>query len=255
MSNTDRRDFMKSLALGMTGMAVTGAAATQAAESNSSSGSSFLSSGDTILFQGDSITDAGRSREDASHPNNQRAMGNGYAWMAAAQLLIDHPTSELKIYNRGISGNKVYQLSERWEQDCISLKPDVLSILIGVNDIWHMLNGRYDGTLETYQKDFTSLIQRTKEKLPDVKLVVCEPFVLKCGAVDDKWFPQFDEYRAAAKGVATTANALFVPFQEMFNEAIEYAPPEHWAKDGVHPSSFGAQLMAHEWVKTVHNAS
>src|SRR5262245_23577905 len=98
-------------------------------------------SGDTILFQGDSITDAGRSREQAGLVNDQRALGSGYAWLASAELLVDHPKSDFKIYNRGISGNKVFQLADRWQQDCLDLKPNLLSILIGVNDIWHTLNG------------------------------------------------------------------------------------------------------------------
>ncbi len=94
----------------------------------------LVRNGDVILFQGDSITDAGRSREQAALPNNQAALGSGYAWLAASELLVDRPKAELKIFNRGISGNKVYQLAERWQADCLELKPNLLSILIGVND-------------------------------------------------------------------------------------------------------------------------
>jgi lysophospholipase L1-like esterase len=206
-------------------------------------------SGNVILFQGDSITDAGRNREKASVANEQPGMGGGYAWMAAADILVMQP--DVKIYNRGISGNKVFQLAERWKADCLDLKPDVLSILIGVNDIWHKLNGNYDGTVETYEKDLKKLLTTTKEALPDVKLVICEPFVLRCGAVGDKWFPEFDEFRAASKRVSDEFKTIFVPFQSMFNAAVKFAPPEHWAKDGVHPSAHGAALMAHTWVSTV----
>jgi lysophospholipase L1-like esterase len=207
--------------------------------------------GDVILFQGDSITDAGRSREKASIPNEQAGLGSGYAWLAAGALLVDRPNDQLKIYNRGISGNKVYQLAERWESDCLELKPTLLSVLIGVNDIWHKLGGKYDGTIEVYERDYRALLDRTRKALPKVKFVVCEPFVLRCGAVDEKWFPEFDRYRAAAKRVAEANHAIFVPFQAMFDQAIKFAPPEHWAKDGVHPSSPGASLMAHEWLKKV----
>ena len=119
--------------------------------------------------------------------------------MAGSQLLISNPDHQLTLHNRGISGNKVHQLADRWDKDCLELKPDVLSILIGVNDIWHGLNGRYDGTAKTYEDDFNQLIERTKKSLPKVQLVICEPFVLKCGAVNEKWFPEFDKYRAAAK--------------------------------------------------------
>jgi len=166
-------------------------------------------------------------------------------------MLVDRPEADLKLYNRGISGNKVYQLAERWQADCLDLKPDVLSILIGVNDIWHKLNGQYDGTVDVYEKDYRALVDRTQQALPKTKLVICEPFVLRCGAVGEKWFPTFDDYRAAARRVSDEAGATFVPFQEMFDRAIEYAPPEHWAGDGVHPTSAGAALMAHTWLRTV----
>ncbi len=254
MTTTDRRDFIKTLALGTVSATSLGAIDTASAEVKAGHAGSLISAGDTILFQGDSITDAGRSRPDADKPNHQKALGNGYAWMAAAQLLVGMPDKNLTIFNRGISGHKVFQLADRWEQDCLSLKPDVLSILIGVNDIWHQLSGKYDATVETYKTDLLALLKRTKKALPDVELVICEPFVLKCGAVDDKWFPEFDAFRAAAKHAAEEHHTVFVPFQSMFDEAIKYAPPEHWARDGVHPSPFGAQLMAHEWVKTVSHA-
>jgi lysophospholipase L1-like esterase len=202
-----------------------------------------------ILFQGDSITDAGWSREKGDQPNIQAALGNGYAWLAASELLVDRPTDGLKIFNRGISGHKVFQLAERWQKDCLDLKPDVLSILIGVNDYWHTLGGKYLGTVEIYERDYRALVARTLKALPKVKLLVCEPFVLRCGAVKDEWFPEFDRYRAAARRVADTYRARFVPFQSMFNEALKYAPPAHWAGDGVHPSAAGASLMAHQWLK------
>ena len=161
----------------------------------------------TILFQGDSITDAGRQNRQKPNPNEQASMGNGYASMATAALLTSRPELNLSIYNRGISGNKVHQLDARWDKDCLDLKPDVLSILIGVNDIWHGLNGRYDGTVKTYEDDYRKLIARTIKQLPKVKLVICEPFVLKCGAVKDNWFPEFDRYREAAKRIATENQA------------------------------------------------
>ena len=203
-----------------------------------------LKKGGVMLFQGDSITDAGRNKKDPK-PNEQKSFGKGYAWMAASQLLISNPAHKLTLHNRGISGNKVHQLAARWDKDCIDLKPDILSILIGVNDIWHGLNGRYDGTVKTYEDDFHALLERTKTALPNVKLMICEPFVLKCGAVNEKWFPEFNKYRAAAKKMAKAHQAVFVPFQSMFDQAVKYAPPNHWAGDGVHPSPHGASLMAH----------
>jgi lysophospholipase L1-like esterase len=120
-----------------------------------------------------------------------------------------------------------------------------------VNDIWHTLNGNYQGTVEKYEKDYRALLERTKKALPEVKLVICEPFVLRCGAVNDKWFPEFDKYRAAAKRVAEDSKTVFVPFQEMFDRASKVAPPERWAADGVHPTSDGASLMARWWLQAV----
>jgi len=209
---------------------------------------SLVRDGYTILFQGDSITDAGRSREKAATPNEQPGLGNGYAWLAAAELLVDKPHAGLKIYNRGISGNKIFQLAERWQTDCLDLNPDLLSVLIGVNDFWHTLDGKYQGTVEVYERDYRALLQRTKKALPKVKLLICEPFVLRCGAVNDRWFPEFDKYRAAAQRIAKEFKATFLPFQTMFDQALKYAPPAHWAGDGVHPTAAGASLMAHEWL-------
>lgn len=208
---------------------------------------SVVAPGDVVLFQGDSITDAGRSREHASKPNAQPALGGGYAWLAAGGMLASRPELDLTIYNRGISGNKVHQLAARWDAECLALQPDVLSILIGVNDIWHSRGGNYDGTVEMYERDYHALLERTRAALPEVKLVVCEPFVLRCGAVDDSWFPEFDTYRAAARRVADQHDATWVGFHAMFEEAVRYAPAEHWAKDGVHPSHAGAALMAQAW--------
>jgi len=212
---------------------------------------SLVGQGDVVLLQGDSITDAGRNRQREGNANDRGAIGHGYALLIMAGLQANQRDPELKVYNRGISGNKVFQLADRWDKDCLALKPDLVSILIGVNDIWHKLNGRYDGTIEIYERDYRALLTRTRQALPDVKFVICEPFVLRCGAVNDKWFPEFDGYRAAAKGVATDFEAIFVPFQTMFDKAVEDAPPEYWAGDGVHPTLAGAQLMAQTWLDAV----
>jgi lysophospholipase L1-like esterase len=251
----DRRGFLKTsgIALGVAGLAANFSAESQAAGFWPMH-HSLIRKNNVILFQGDSITDMGRSRDDAAKPNNQSALGNGYPWLAAADLLVDRSKDGLTIFNRGVSGNKVYQLAERWDADCLALKPDVLSILIGVNDIWHTLTGKYQGTVEIYERDYRALLTRTFKALPKVKLIVCEPFVLRCGSVTDKWFPEFDAYRAAAKRVAQSFHAAFVPFQAMFDEAVKYAPPEQWAKDGVHPTPAGASLMAHNWLKVANGS-
>lgn len=222
-----------------------------ARRSSAQASKGLIDKGDTILLQGDSITDAGRDRRREGNANDKGALGSGYAFLIASNLLAERADAGLKIYNRGISGNKVFQLADRWDKDCLALKPDLLSILIGVNDIWHTLNGQYNGTIEIYERDYRALLERTKRALPNVKLVICEPYVLRCGAVNEKWFPEFDGYRAAARRVATDFGALFVPFQSMFDEAVKKAPPAHWAADGVHPTMAGAYLMAQTWLAAV----
>jgi len=243
MTRSTRRELLATLA-----------AAPLAAELASASPAAprpLLEEGDLVLFQGDSITDAGRSREREGEANDRAALGNGYALLAAAGMHCALPAAKLRFHNRGISGNKVFQLAERWQKDCLDLAPDVLSILIGVNDIWHKRGGHYDGTLERYEEDYDALLTRTRAALPEVKLVVCEPFVLRCGAVDDSWFPEFDGYRAAARRVAESHGAAFVPFHSMFEDALAIGPPELWAGDGVHPSPAGAALMAQAWLRAV----
>jgi lysophospholipase L1-like esterase len=249
-----RRDFVQAgvglSAAGLVAMASLSNVWAADTTSMPKTGKSLIKSGGTILFQGDSITDAGRKRHVLT-PNSDAGLGRGYAWLAAAQLLIDRPDADLKIFNRGNSGNKVYQLAERWQADCLDLKPDVLSILIGVNDFWHTLDGSYKATIEKYESDYLALIKRTKAALPNVKLVICEPFSLKAGKVDEKWSPGFDSYRAAAKRVANDSGAVFVPFQTMFDAASKIAPPALWAADGVHPTGDGAAIMASCWLKAV----
>ena len=207
--------------------------------------------GDVILFQGDSITDAGRDRERQGRPNDARAMGRGYPLLIGAELLRDYAKLNLRVYNRGISGNKVPDLDARWQDDCIALKPAVLSILIGVNDIWHKLNGRYDGSVKQYGEGFHALVRRTRDALPDTRIVICEPFVLRTGAVNDTWFPEFDDRRAQAREVAQEANADWVPFHSMFEKHVAVGTaPDWWAADGVHPSMAGHALMAKQWRET-----
>ncbi|MDR8391541.1 SGNH/GDSL hydrolase family protein [Aliifodinibius sp. S!AR15-10] len=208
-----------------------------------------LPEGATILFQGDSITDAGRDKDNAN-PNDPWALGQGYAFLAAAALRHSMAAKNLQCYNKGISGNKVFQLSDRWQQDCLALEPDVLSILIGVNDFWHALND-YDGTVEVYEKDFRALLKRTKEQLPDVQLIIGEPFVVEEGtAVDDRWFPEFPLYQKVARQIAEGFDTAFIPYQQVFDSASEEMEPTYWTADGVHPTMAGAELMAQAWLET-----
>lgn len=212
---------------------------------------SLLKNGNTLLFQGDSITDAHRNKKK-QEPNDAGSFGNGYAFLAAAKLLNELPGKELTIYNRGISGNKVYQLAERWQEDCIDLKPALLSILIGINDYWHTLSHGYKGTAATYENDYRKLLSETKDKFPSIKLVICEPFCLPgTSAVDESWIEPLSKYREAALKLAGEFGARWVPFQKVFNEACNHAPATYWTPDGVHPSMAGSQLMAETWLRAI----
>jgi lysophospholipase L1-like esterase len=206
--------------------------------------------GKVVLFQGDSITDCGRDRA-LLEPNRAAALGTGYPLMIAAQHLAGRPDSGFRFFNRGISGNKVPDLESRWQADTLDLKPDVLSILVGVNDLWHKLSGRYDGTVEQYETGYAALLERTRQALPDTRLVVLEPFVLRTGAVTDAWFPEFDLRRAAAARVAAGARATFIPLHAMFERLSAQAPPAYWAADGVHPTVAGHGAIAQLWMQGI----
>jgi lysophospholipase L1-like esterase len=248
---SSRRNFLRNTSLtGLTALTIP-QIVSAAIENDAAAKKIKVKKDAVILFQGDSITDAGRKKDDEGY-NTSPVLGSGYAMLAAAELLHKNPAHNLKIYNRGISGNKVFQLAERWEKDCISLQPDVLSILIGVNDFWHKLNGNYDGTVKKYRDDYKALLDQTKQKLPDVQLMVGEPFaVTGIKAVDAKWYPAFNDYRAAAKEIAEGFGAIFIPYQKVFDKAQESAPGVYWTHDGVHTTLAGAQLMAAAWLAAV----
>jgi lysophospholipase L1-like esterase len=248
--NNNRRNFIKKAALGGL-MAVSIPEILSESMMPSATKKNSLGKDNIILFQGDSITDAGRIREENSF-NNSRSLGSGYPMLAGAELLGKYASLNLKVFNKGVSGNKVFQLADRWDADCLDIKPDILSILIGVNDIWHKLNGQYNGTVEIYKHDYIALLERTKKALPNVKLIICEPFAVPgVKAVDDKWYPEFYGYQKAAREISDQFGATFIPYQRIYDEAQKQAPGAYWTPDGVHPTLAGAQLMAQAWVEAV----
>ena len=204
----------------------------------------------TILFQGDSITDAGRNRE-ISAPNVGAALGAGYVNLIAARLLQARPQDKLCILNRGISGNRVTDLYARWKVDGINLQPDLISILIGVNDTWHEFMYGNGVEVDRYTTVYRMVLEYTKQRLPAVQLVLCEPFVLHCGVVTEGWIAEMRERRQIVRQLATEFDAIFVPFQSMFDTALAQAEPAYWAADGVHPTPAGHRLMADTWLAAV----
>lgn len=239
----NRRNFIRTAALGST-LAMSLPEIVSAATGHARKKKVALHEGDVILFQGDSITDMGRDRHRTA-ANDNRGLGPGYPFIAASELLLKHPSLGLKIYNRGISGNVVPQLAARWQEDCLDLKPDVLSILIGVNDYWHTLSGHYTGTIESYRKDYRALLERTRVALPDVKLIIGEPYAIPgVKAVTESWFPTFTAYQQAARELAKDFDALWIPYQSIYEKAIKEASASYWTPDGVHPNAAGDALMA-----------
>lgn len=198
------------------------------------------------LFQGDSITDAGRDRI-ITRANSPRALGNGYAEIAASGVLRTTRDVDWRFYNRGVGGNRLSDLQARWSRDTLALRPDLLSVLIGVNDIWRTRTGRPADLLESFEQQYTDLLASTREALPETRLVVMEPYVLRCGMVDASWFPDLDEMRAATARVAARTGAVFVPLQDALDEAASGTGPTQWTSDGIHPTDAGHRLIAERW--------
>ena len=199
----------------------------------------------TILFQGDSITDVGRSR------SNDNERGLGYPHLVTARMGFDNPDAYTFI-NRGISGNRVVDLYARIKIDFINLNPDFLSILIGVNDVWHELGGQNGVCAEKFEKVYSMLMEEIQEACPQTKILLMEPFVLPGTATCEhiEYFKTEVALRAqAVKRVAEKYNCGFLPLQNLFDEACKKAPEACWLADGVHPTAFGHELIAREWVK------
>ena len=207
-----------------------------------------------ILFYGDSITDMGRHKNEITGEAENPAfkMGVGYPNLIAAELGYAYP-AEYQFTNRGISGNRIVDLYARIKKDVWNHEPDVLSILIGINDLWHEWDGKNGVDLQRFDRMYRMLLSDTKERFPDLKLILCEPFVLLGSATDgdERWahFQQVKEYAKAVKKIAEDYGAYFVPLQDKFDEAAAKYNAEHYLYDGVHPAPAGAKLIATEWMK------
>ncbi len=203
-----------------------------------------FTSGARILFQGDSITDGNRGR--SADPNH--ILGHGYAFILAAKYGAAFATLNLEFINRGVSGNTVLDLQKRWTADTIELKPDVLSILIGINDQGHGV------PLEQYEPAYDALLTEARAANPKLRLVLCEPFTLPVGKRKENyetWRAGVQARQDAVARLAAKHEAALVRFQQIFDAACKIAPAEHWIWDGVHPTYSGHQLMADEWERAV----
>ena len=204
-----------------------------------------------VLFQGDSITDAGRSRE------NDVNMGYGYADMVTGSLGYQYPY-QYKCYNRGISGNRVVDLYARIRKDMIHLSPDYMSILIGINDVWHEIGDKNGVDAEKFEMVYGLLIEELLRELPGLKLMLLEPFVLPGSAtvateaIPNRWAyfrQETDLRRAAVKRLAEKYGLVFVPLQEKFSALNADAPEGYWLRDGVHPTPAGHAVIQEAWLE------
>ena len=203
-----------------------------------------------ILFQGDSITDARRDREGIE--NSGVSMGCGYAILVAGKLLAANIDREFSCVNRGISGNRVVDLYARWKSDALNLKPDLISILIGVNDTWHEFSRQNGVEVERYEKIYRMLLEWTKAELPEVRLVLCEPFCLLSEIVTPEWIAEVKQRGEIVKKLAAEFDATFVPLQQQLEDAAAKAGDNlKILRDGVHPTLLGAQIIADQWLKIV----
>ena len=196
-----------------------------------------------ILFQGDSITDSGRLRE-VLEANLSNALGRGYGHYVAGELLLKYIEKDLKFYNRGINGNRVVDLYARWKVDTLNLQPDVITILIGVNDVWAERDVQNGVELDRFEQVYDMLLEWTLAVLPDVKIVLLSPFTLACGVIDEKFAVAVEKNAEAVRHLAKKYNTAYINTQEIFDEAVKKAEPSYWASDGVHPTPAGHLLIA-----------
>ncbi len=201
-----------------------------------------------IVMYGDSITDMGHREADG----HIHSYGDGYPFVVFSKLCERDPLKH-QVINKGISGDRTVDLYARIKRDVWNLEPDVLSILIGVNDIWHDLVEDPNGVeLDRFERVYRMLIEDTLKKLPNIKIMLMEPFILHGSAVDmlgyDRFAQVFD-YAKAVKRLSDEYGLVFVPLQEKFNEMAKLYGEECYLFDGVHPHVAGATLIANEWMK------
>ncbi len=206
----------------------------------------FIENHSTVLFQGDSITDAMRVREDAQD------LGLGYPRYAASLFSALHPEMDVTFLNRGVSGNTTTHLIDRWTEDCIRLAPDVLSILIGINDCWRRFDSDQITPVERYRDNYELLLSRVKKELPNTKIIMMEPFLLPYPQDRIAWREDLDPKIHAMRELALSYADVFIPCDGIMNRAYQTKKGEHtWSADGVHPTPEGHALLAIEWLKAV----
>ena len=197
----------------------------------------------TVLFQGDSITDAGRSRV------NDGELGHGYVALAAAWFSALYPEKRVRFLNRGINGNRVKDLRARWQSDYLDLKPDWVSILIGVNDTWRHYGSNDLTTTAAYKRDYRAILNVVRDEL-NARIIVMEPFLLPTPPDREAWRVDLDPKIAVARKLSREFDAVFVPLDGPFVAATQREMP-FWLSDGVHPTPAGHALIAQAWLQAI----
>ena len=205
----------------------------------------------TFLFQGDSITDANRDDES----NDNFGLGCGYAFLLASEFERNNK-GKIKFINRGKSGDRITDVYARIKEDIINLKPDFMSILIGVNDVSHELTMNCGVSPKKFKKIYGMLIEEIRESLPDIKIIILEPFILKGSCTEKLWAEFNTEVRKLAeisKQVAEISDLGFVPLQDKFDKISSDGDTRYWSVDGIHPTSAGHQVIKEELQKVIEN--
>jgi acyl-CoA thioesterase I len=197
---------------------------------------------DIVLLQGDSITNAFRRPEEI---NNAYQLGAGYAFLVASRLMAERPGANLTFHNRAVSGNRLIDLASRWDDDCLRLRPTVLSLLIGINEILH-------------PEPDTAFAGRLQRLLSDTvascacRLIIMEPFALCAGDIDRRAKERLRPIQDSTQKVAGALGATFIPLQCVFDAALDRAPAAYWIYDGIHPTAPGHRLIADAWLAAVN---
>jgi len=199
----------------------------------------------TIVFIGDSITDAGRD-EPAYRP-----FGYGYVHFVANMLLARYPQLNLNIINTGNHGNTIRDLDGRWEKDCIEHEPDVLSVLIGVNDLWrqHAEPERLPEAVypEEYELTYRRLLLQAKQQC-NFQLALMEPFMF-CDDRENQMLKGLRAYIEIVHKLTEEFDAILVPLQSRIEDQIEQVPSEKWSTDSVHPYVWAHAWIAQRWLE------
>jgi acyl-CoA thioesterase I len=204
----------------------------------------ILQAGHTVLFIGDSITDAGRDRDDP------RDLGGGYPRVVAQTYAEDGADGEVTFLNRGISGNRVRDLRARWQADCLDLKPDLVSVMIGVNDTWRRYDRGDPTSAEDFERGYRAILQATVDS-SSAALVLVEPFLLPVLPGQGSWREDLDPKIAVVRRIAADFSTTLVPLDTVMTEAATTRPAGELAADGVHPTPAGHALIARTWLETV----